>query len=152
MRGKRLSATACSVSVNAPEMSDCDAMTVAAVASATIGSSAHPRRQRVERIVESLRIGNDDCALSDIVEDQRRQDEHVPRNRDRNAPEVRHVGVERLGARHAENHRAENQKAEDAVMRDEPDAVQRIDRTENRRMLHDRKQSPRYRSRQTSRS
>ena len=40
-RGARLSAIACSISVNVPEMSACDAMTVAIVARITIGISAH---------------------------------------------------------------------------------------------------------------
>ena len=41
-RGNRFSAIACSVNVNAPEISACEAMTVAAVARTTIGSSAQP--------------------------------------------------------------------------------------------------------------
>jgi hypothetical protein len=42
MRGERLSAIACSVSVKAPEIRACEAITVAAVASNTIGISIQP--------------------------------------------------------------------------------------------------------------
>ena len=55
------------VSENAPEISACEAMTVAAVASATSGSRPLGRQQE-ERILDRLRIGKHQRALAEVVE------------------------------------------------------------------------------------
>ena len=49
------------------------AMTVAAVASTTIGSSAQSGYQQEEGVLDRLRAGEHQRALAEIVEEQRRQ-------------------------------------------------------------------------------
>ena len=51
--------------------------------------------------------------------------------------EMAHVGVERLGAGDAEEHAAEHEKALQAAADQIVEAVERIDRGEDRRMLDD---------------
>ena len=76
-------------------------------------------------------------ALAEIVEQQRRHDEREPGQSNRPLAEVSHVRVERLGARHREHDRAEREKSDAAVVGEELQAVQRIQRGENARFFRD---------------
>ena len=48
-----------------------------------------------------------------------------------------HVGVQRFRSCHGEHDRAEHKKAADAVLQEEPNAVPRIQREQNRRLAND---------------
>ena len=61
----------------------------------------------VERIGDRGRIGEQQRALAEVVEQQPGQDEAEPGEPDRQAAEMAHVGVERLGAGDREHDRAE---------------------------------------------
>jgi hypothetical protein len=86
------------------------------------------RRQQVERIRDRRRIDDQQRALAEIVERERRQHERAPREAHGSAAEVPHVRVERLGAGHHEHDRAQRKEPERAVRREESDGVQRIER------------------------
>jgi hypothetical protein len=58
-------------------------------------------------------------ALPHIVEDQRGQHEEQPRDADRVAPEMAHIGIERLGARHRQHDRAERQEGRQRIAHEE---------------------------------
>jgi hypothetical protein len=55
-------------------------------------------------------------ALPHVVEHQARIDQRQPAHADGLAPEVAHVGVERLGAGHREEHRAHRQEREPRIV------------------------------------
>ena len=98
-RGRKPSCTAWRVTEKAPEMTACEAMTVAAVASEDHRDPRPVREEQEERVVDRARRVEDQRALAHVVEDQRREDDGEPRAPDRAAAEVAHVGVQRLGAR-----------------------------------------------------
>lgn len=62
-RGTKPSCIACRVTENAPEITACDAITVAAVDSTTSGSNLPVGGQMVERIVDTARIGEQKALL-----------------------------------------------------------------------------------------
>ncbi len=100
------------VSEKAPEMSACDAMTVAAVertTSAIVQRPGGPSR----RTGSPSSLGSDEHerALAEVVEDERRHDEREPREADGPRAEVAHVGVERLAAGDGEDDGAEHERA-----------------------------------------
>ena len=53
-------------------------------------------------------------ALAEVVDDERRQHEREPGGLDRLAAEVAEIGVERLGAGHGEEDEAEDREADQA--------------------------------------
>ena len=94
--------------------------------------------EREERVGQRVRIAQQERALSEIARDEGGEDDRVPPDGDRRAPEMREIRVERLDARHAEHDRAEDQEAENAVARDEMRRVTRIERDENAGFSDDR--------------
>ena len=107
------------------------------------GQAKHVGREIEERVldlVERRRAvgGQDHRALPEIIEEQRRKDEIEPRHPDRLASEMPHVGVERLGAGHGENDRAERREGFAEIGGEEMIAVQRVDhRQEDAWMVDD---------------
>jgi hypothetical protein len=71
-------------------------MTVAAVASSTIGNRAQFWEKQKERVVDRFRIGQHQRALSEIVDGQRRQHDYEPGKPDRAASEVTKIGIKRF--------------------------------------------------------
>src|SRR5690606_41049324 len=67
-------------------------------------------------------------ALPQVVEHQRRQHEEVPAAPDRPGAEVAHVGVQRLAAGHRQHHRAEDEDAVEMMGGEEVDRPPRVDR------------------------
>ena len=104
-------------------MTACEAITVATVASTTIGIRLHSGKREEERVRDRLGVLEDQRALAEVVEHQRREDEEEPRAADRRAAEVAHVGVQRLGAGDGEHHRAEREERRAAVVDEELDRV-----------------------------
>ena len=78
------------------------AITVATVASTTIGYERPVGIEQKERIFERLRLGKDQSALPQIIERERRQHERKPGNLDRTAAEMAEIGIKRLGAGHGQ--------------------------------------------------
>ena len=111
------------------------AITAAAVASSTIGSSKQVRHQSVERIFERRRIGEHERALPEIIDQQRRQNEHEPCGLDRLAAEMPEIGVKRLAARHREKDKTERDERDLAVSEHEFEGVIRIDRQQHVRIV-----------------
>ena len=125
MRGRKPSWIACWVSEKAPVITAWLAMTVATVARITIGARsaggammknqsglAHRPRRAAVAIQRLQREG----ALAEVVQRQAGQDEEQPGRLDRPAAEMAHVGVERLGPGHGQEHRAQHQEADEAVV------------------------------------
>ena len=69
------------------------------------------RRELEERVVGRGRARQEERALAEVVQEERRKDEREPADADRPGPEVPHVGVERLAPRHGEEDRAEEEEA-----------------------------------------
>ena len=84
------------------------------------------REHQKERVFERLGIGDNERALPQIVQRQRRQHDEQPGGLDRPFAEMPEVGIERLGTGHGEEHRAERDEADQAVMKHEIDGVERI--------------------------
>ena len=123
---------ACWVTEKAPEITAWLAMIVAAVASSTSGSRSASGRKVEERVLDLgerlVRRGRQDHrALPHVVEQQRGQHEIEPRDADRLAPEMAHVGVERLGPGHGENHRAHGDERAHEIGREEVTGVERVE-------------------------
>ena len=95
------------------------------------------RREPEERVLRRRRIQQHERALTEVVQQQRREDEEVPRQPDRPRTEVAHVRVERFAAGHDEEHRAEDEEAVRSVVREEARTVERAHRREHARVLHD---------------
>ena len=107
MRGSMLSCTACRVSEKAPEMTAWLAITVAAVASPTIGTSAQPGSISKNGLSGSAAMRKHERALPEIVEQQARKHDGQPGQHDRLAPEMAEVDIERFGAGDGQEDRAD---------------------------------------------
>ena len=136
-RGSRPSFAACAATENAPVITACDAMMVAAVASSTIGSRAQLGDEQEERCTDGLLVADDQRALTEVVEHARGQDDEEPRQRDRPSTEVAHVGVERLGAGDGEDDRGQREERNVEVPEDERQRVGRRQRLEDLRVVDD---------------
>ena len=95
------------------------AITVAAVASTTIGISAQSGYIRKNGFSIACGWAKHQRALPQIIERQRRQHQREPGDLDRSAAEMPEIGIERFGAGDGEEHRAEREQADDAVMEQE---------------------------------
>ena len=102
-------------------------MIAAAVASPTSGSSAQLGASQEERLMRRLGVGEQQRALAEVVQQQRRQHQREPGDPNRPFPEVPHVRVQRLTTRDDEEHGAEHGKAVPAVRAKERDGVPRVD-------------------------
>ena len=77
------------------------------------------RAEQEERIGRCLRLGDQQRALPEVVQHQARQHEEQPCGADRFPAEVTHVGIQRLGAGHAQHDRAEHDEGQQPVMQAE---------------------------------
>ena len=94
--------------------------------------------EHVERAAQRrLALAEQQRPLPQIIAHQRRQHEDEPRQADRLAPEMPHIGIERLRPRHREHHRTERQKSPDRIGEEEVDRVVRRERPQYVRRLHD---------------
>ena len=94
----------------APEITACDAMMVAAMARMTSGSAAHCGAIRISGLSSVSGVAQQHRALPEVVEHQRGPDQQVPRDADRSASEMTHVGIKRLGAGDGQHHGAQRQQ------------------------------------------
>ncbi|MNH13209.1 hypothetical protein D3C79_727750 [compost metagenome] len=65
--------------------------------------------------------------LAEVVEQQRRHHPAIPRQLDRAPSEVSHVGIERLGASHAQHHGAQHHEGRSRSRQQEVQGVERVD-------------------------
>ena len=82
-------------------------------------------------------IEQEQRALAEIVQDERREHERIPGKADRLLAEMSHVRIERFPTGHDEKHRAENREAGEAVRGKERDGVARVEGAEHGRQAHD---------------
>ncbi len=89
-----------------------------------------------EQDVLGIRMGDDVGTLAQIVDHQRCKYE-VPGPDDRLAPQVPHVGIERLAAGGTEDYLGEDEEACQAVFVQEPGRVPGAQRFENNGVIND---------------
>ena len=118
-------------------MTACEAMTVAAVARKTSGQLAPVGHEQEERAADVGRVVEDQRALPQVAEDARREDQEQPRAGDRRAPEMPHVGVQRLRAGDGEHDRGQREERDREVAEEEAQRVGRRERLEDLGVLGD---------------
>ena len=111
-----------------------EAMTVAAVASRTIGSRAQSGTSRKNGLLMSRRVAEDQRALAEVAEDAGGEDEEQPGAGDRRAAEVAHVGVQRLGAGDRQHDRGQREERDREVADEEVERVGRRERLQDLRV------------------
>ena len=109
-RGSQPSWIACRVIEKAPVMIDWLAMMVATVASTISGDQQRPGTEPKEDVAVGRRAVEHERRLPGVVEDQAWKHDRAPREPDRPLAEMAHIGVERLGAGHAEKHAPSTRK------------------------------------------
>src|SRR5712692_7209242 len=87
--------------------------------------------QEIEGVRYRLRLSEHERALAEVVEHEGRQHHDEPREPDRTAPEVAHVGVKRLGSGDGEHDGPQDKKACGSVAREKLEAVPGIEGEEN---------------------
>ncbi len=125
MRGRKPSCTACLVIENAPEITACDAMMVAAVASSTSGTSAQPGADSKNGCSTAAGFASTSARLTEVVQHQTRQHEQQPRETNRLLAEVAHVRVKRFAAGQREKHRTQHDESGAGRVGDETHGIER---------------------------
>ncbi len=128
---------ACAATENAPVITACDAITVAAVANITIGHSAQLGDQQKEGRAHGGRIADQQRPLAEIVERQRGQHQEEPGPGDRLPAEVTHIGIKRLRAGDGEHDRGQREEGDLEMPDDECQCVRRGECLEDLRMRDD---------------
>lgn len=94
------------------------------------------RHQPEESVADRLRVAQNKTALAEIIQQQCRQRQAIPGEQDRFAPKMTDIGEERLGSRDRQNHGAQHVIAGDAVAEQEADGIERVERDQNGRAMH----------------
>ncbi len=89
------------------------------------------RCEVVEGALDRLGVVGEQRGLPEVVQQQRRQHDHVPADLDRAATEVSHVGVQGLAAGHHQEDRAEGEERPPRMVDEQLEAVARRDRPEH---------------------
>ena len=84
------------------------------------------RGQKIERIDDGIRLAEEQCALSKVLEQEAREDDPIPSEADRFLPEMSHISIEGFGARQGEKHAAEHHESLSGVHGKKQDAEHRI--------------------------
>ena len=82
----------------------------------------------------SNRAVDHDGGLARVVEHEGGKHQAVPSEPDRSRPEVTHVGVERLGAGGAQEHRTKNKKTRESVPQQVIEPMARVEGHQHARM------------------
>ena len=90
--------------------------------------------QQEERISQRVGVSQNQCALAEIVQHQRRQHEKRPAHADRLCAEMPHVGIQRLGPGDAQHDGAEHHEGQHLVLDAQHDRVARRDRQQHERV------------------
>ena len=88
-------------------------------------------------MLEGPGLSQEQCALAEVVEDQRGQHQAEPGETDRGAAEVAHVGVERFRPGDSEHDGAQGDKGLPTVVPEQADGVAGVKRREHARALDD---------------
>ena len=91
------------------------------------------RRQLVERTVDRRGVGENQRALTEIVQQQRRQHQPEPGRADGARADVTHVGIQRFRAGQRQEDATHHGEGDDRVCRHETDGFERVERLEDRR-------------------
>ena len=118
-------------------MTACEAMTVGERGQRDQGEDVVLRHQLEEHLMDLAGIGDDECALAEVVEQQAGHDQAEPGHADRLAAEMAHVGVERLGAGDGQHDRTEGPEDAQPLVGDEAIGVDGIDGVEHAGVLGD---------------
>ena len=70
-------------------------------------------------------VAQQQCALAEIVERAGRQDQPQPTDHDRTAPEMAHIGVQRLSPGDREHNRRQREEGDVEVTADEAERIRR---------------------------
>ena len=81
------------------------------------------RRHQIEGVLDRLRVTQDQCRLPQIIEEEAREGDVEPRDHDRLAPEMAHIGIERLRAGHRQHNRSQRQEGEHGIEKEKVDRV-----------------------------
>ena len=98
-------------------------MIAAIVESTTSGSSAQDGAIMKNGCVAASPLDEQQRPLAEVIDQQRRQDQPEPRQADREASEVPHVRIERLGASHHEDDCAQHGEAVPPVLDEESERM-----------------------------
>ena len=90
-----------------------------------------------ERVLGGGRMPQHERALTKILQRQTGKGDRQPGRADRTFSEVAHVGVQRLGARHRQEHAAQNDETQEPVADQQVDAIIGTDSAQDLRGLDD---------------
>src|SRR5215471_9457031 len=93
--------------------------------------------QAKERVLDRRGIDQEKRPLSEIIQQQSRENKAQPATPDRSGPEMPHIGIKRLSPGHCQNNRPEQQKRLPGIGHDQSDCVTRIESLEDRRVPRD---------------
>ncbi|MPM32406.1 hypothetical protein SDC9_78968 [bioreactor metagenome] len=93
--------------------------------------------QHVERVLDGVRVLQHQRALAEVAQRERGHGNAEPGEANRLAAKVAHVGIERLGTRHAQHHRAQDDEAHHRVVEDEAQRIVRAQAHQNAGVLVD---------------
>ena len=92
------------------------------------------RRHHVKRVFDRLRVVQKQSALAEIVQGQRGHHHGKPRQADRFFAKMAQIGIQRLGARNAQDNRPQQDECRAGVVPHEGQRVQRVERLQNHRV------------------
>ncbi|MNM96541.1 hypothetical protein D3C81_1090210 [compost metagenome] len=95
------------------------------------------RRQQEERVLDRLGIFQQQRALAEIVQHQRRQHHGEPGQADREFAEVPHIGIQRLNAGDRQHHRAKRKERDLLIFHKEVQRPFRVHRLQHFRVSDD---------------
>ena len=95
------------------------------------------RVREVERVFDRLRVRDEQRALAEIVQHQRRRHQAEPGDADGALSEVAHVGVKRLGAGDRKQHGSKHHERGSAMTGGKAQGMDRVQRLEHRGHLRD---------------
>ena len=92
------------------------------------------RSEKIERIGRGFRIGQQQCALPEVVEHQRGQGNREPRELNRRVTKVTKIGVQCFATRDDQEDGAQHEQPTTRILRQEPNGVRREHRTNDGRI------------------
>ncbi len=95
------------------------------------------RRQQEERVFDGLRMLQQQRALAEIVEHQRRQHHHKPCQANRKLTKVAHIGIQRFNAGDRQHHRAQREERYRFVLNKEVQRPVRVHGVQHLRIIDD---------------
>ncbi len=94
-------------------------------------------RQPVERVIQGRRVADQQCTLTEVVEQQGWKDDQQPGALDRLESKVTHVGVQGFAAGDRKHHGTQNRNRDCAVVQQKAQPGQRVECVQNAWMVRD---------------